>query len=103
MPMPSQFWRCPSCGRRFGVRHTGEKLEKSEMLTKTVKEFRSPAKRGGWRYETGDNVGYIGGPIPVVEQRRQIRVEEDTYEESYVCRNCGHRWTRTRVKEKRLD
>ncbi len=102
VPMPSLFGRCPSCGKRFGVKHTGEKLEKSETWTKTVNEFRSPAKRGGWRYETRDNIDYIGGPIPVVEQRRQIRIEENTYEESYACKNCGHQWAETRVKEKRI-
>jgi hypothetical protein len=87
---------------RFRVKHTGEKLEKSETLTRTVTEFRSPGKRGGWRYETGDNIDYIGGPVPEVEQRRQIRIEEDTYEESYMCKNCGHQWTEPRVMEKRL-
>ncbi len=79
--------KCPSCGRRFGVRLLGKKLvdEQSETETETM-DILIPAKRGG-------------GPTTSIPER--ITYTTDKFELSYQCSKCGHAWTEKSMKVKR--
>ena len=107
MAMPSLLIKCPSCGRRFRVKHTGETLEKTEVRPETittVEPFESPGVLGG--QEPGERVEGIDiepGGGGFVEEKGQVEVEEDTYLESYVCKHCGYKWTQEVTKHKTLE
>ena len=77
--------KCPSCGRRFSIRMLEKKLVGDERESETVtKSVLVPTARGSSR-----NVG-TGNPIQVASV---VTTERQTYESTYECRRCGHRWS----------
>jgi DNA-directed RNA polymerase subunit RPC12/RpoP len=67
--------KCPECGRRGA----GE-LEESEVIT----------RRSYNEWKEGSNI--LGRSVG---RRQQIRVTEQTYDDQFACKHCGHRWTKT--------
>ncbi len=116
--MPTIFKKCPNCGRRFEVKHVGEKLEKSERQTETVETSRALSSPGapyvGRDYgdesqeiRDADSIDVqpgVGGTGfgGIVRGKEDVAIEEDTYLESYKCSHCGHEWTEEVVKDKSL-
>lgn len=106
LAMPLFLIKCPSCGRRFRVKHTGERLENREIKSETItKSELTPGALSG--EEPGEKIQSIEIlPLPgagsVLEEKEEAEVEEDTYTESYVCRHCGHKWTQKVTRHRRL-
>jgi hypothetical protein len=100
--MPALFKKCPSCGRRFEVKHTGEELEKHDVGEETLHIAIPLRPRGSLRYEApGDRINIRpAGSIGYGE--RKVTTEVDTYNETYTCKNCGNQWTEKHVKSKRM-
>ena len=83
--------KCPSCGRRFGVKVVGKSLMDDERESETVsKSVLVPGARGM-------NVG-TGTPIQVTSV---VTSERKTYELSYECRSCGHKWSERIIRLRR--
>jgi len=75
--------RCPSCGRRFQARIKGKKLVDAEQDTeRLVLDFL---------------VGGMGNPraaSPVTATTvEELPIERETFDISYECKHCHHRWT----------
>ena len=100
--MPTFFKKCPSCGKRFEVKRTGEELERRDVSQETVRTTIPLRPRGSWRYEApGDRINIRPDGSTAYGERRITR-EADTYDETYTCKHCGNRWTEKRVKKKQL-
>jgi DNA-directed RNA polymerase subunit M/transcription elongation factor TFIIS len=94
MNTPALFKKCPSCGKRFEVKHTSETVETKERLIPEQKEYLEPA---------GLAAAYPIPPrrpdeVPVTQVEEDI--EEETFFETYTCTHCGHVWTETKEKVK---
>jgi len=106
------FKKCPSCGRRFEVKHTGEVLLKSEKQTETIQTAHAlssptnPYLGSGYDQDRGEvadsTIDIQPGNASVATGTEEVTVEEDTYQESYKCSHCGYEWTEDRVKDKAL-
>lgn len=87
--MPTVFKKCPMCGKRFEVEHTGESVEKKTDVVTEEKPVPTPSLMAP--------VSLPDIPVkppPTVTVAEQI--EEDDYTETYKCRHCGHVWTEER-------
>lgn len=73
--------KCPECGKRGA----GELVE-SEMIHSRVSTE--------WR----DTHGIFGRGA---SRRQLIQVTEETYEDHFECKYCGHQWTKTTQGRKR--
>ena len=116
--MSTFFKKCPSCGRRFEVKHTGETLEKTEIKTETITRADAlsrptdPLSNPGYVTEReslsrSDHIdiapGGAGGTVGgVAVGTEEVEVEEKTFLEAYKCSHCGYSWTEERVKDKEL-
>ena len=67
-----QATKCPQCGKR----EAGEPGESKVIHSKAHVEWKTSS--GLFRQDV-----------------RPVRVIEETYEDHYECRYCGHRWTKT--------
>jgi predicted RNA-binding Zn-ribbon protein involved in translation (DUF1610 family) len=63
--------RCPACGRRFVVRLQSKKLVNTEESTERIA------------------LGLASTTIPI---------ERETFEVTFECHHCHHKWTETVVK-----
>ncbi len=100
--MSSLFKKCPNCGRRFEVEHTGEKLEKTEVKTENITVFEPLQKPGAIVGANVQTIEVIPGPGAVAKETRVVATEEDTFQESFTCKHCGYSWTQKKVREKEL-
>ena len=83
--MPTFFKKCPSCGRRFGVR----------MVAKT--EGGDEVERSRPSYAAGAQMGpRAGSPHAidsgVVQSDSTTTVEKAVHVETFECTKCGHQW-----------
>jgi len=85
--MPTVFKKCPNCGKRFEVEHTGESVEKKTEVVTEEKPI-SPASLMALASQPPDNPVELPPVARVAEE-----VEEDDYTETYRCKHCGHVWT----------
>lgn len=107
--MSTFFKRCPSCGRRFEVKHIGEKLVNSEVDAERVVTsvpLSSPTAPYGSGYTeerddiaASDNIDVEPGAMSSAIGKTELDIEEDTYEETYRCSHCGYQWTEERVRD----
>jgi DNA-directed RNA polymerase subunit RPC12/RpoP len=67
--------KCPECGRRGA----GELVESDVIARKSYTQWRD-----------GKNI--LGRSVA---GRHQIRVTEQTYDDQFACKHCGHRWIKT--------
>jgi predicted RNA-binding Zn-ribbon protein involved in translation (DUF1610 family) len=75
------FKKCPSCGKRFGVKLTARESESRDI-------------------EMGEEVvlkGYRASPKRV--ETHDMATGEDVAEETFHCNKCGHTWTEQSTKE----
>ena len=86
------FKRCPKCGNRFEVKETRKELEDVEVHTEESSKS-TPIYAGAIRAATGAS-----------------RVSKETfsvymahYRHTYTCKQCGHEWSETEVKETRSE
>ncbi|MDA4122863.1 MAG: hypothetical protein OK456_06770 [Thaumarchaeota archaeon] len=118
--MATLFKKCPSCGRRFEVKHIGEKLEKTEDRTETIQTAEalsdpvSPPADWTPQSETyssrrsdianADTIEVEPGQANAsfAMGKEDIVIREDTYQETYRCSHCGYQWTEEHVKDKTL-
>jgi DNA-directed RNA polymerase subunit RPC12/RpoP len=86
--VPTIFKKCPNCGKRFEVEHTGESVERKSEVVMEEKVI-SPAS-----LLASPQSPMLG---PSVQSPPPVRVaesiEEDEYTETYKCKHCGHVWT----------
>lgn len=98
---PTLLKRCPSCGKYFEVRHTGERLEGSDVGEEEVGEYASLDRIGTDDSESvTDEIDMEPGVGPVSVGERRVDEEVDTYDETYTCKHCGYRWTEKVVRTK---
>jgi DNA-directed RNA polymerase subunit RPC12/RpoP len=92
--MRERYQRCPSCGKRFGVRVLGKVLENtehgSERLVHNVVTGASTSM-SGHTMVGGDSTSAV-----------QVPIERDKFEVAYACSKCGHKWTATLMKARRV-
>ena len=85
--MPDFLRRCPACGRRFSVRRIDERLVNTEEGTERVDH---------------DVAVPVYGPnarvIPAGTTSEDIPIIKETFETTYECRSCHHKWTETTRK-----
>lgn len=83
--------KCPSCGRRFGVKLLGKKLvdEQSETETEGMNITVAPHPIQG---------GQVSSTMNLDER---ITYTTDRFELSLRCSKCGHAWTERSMKVKR--
>ena len=84
--MPTVFKKCPSCGKRFEVEHTGETVEKKTDVVTEEKAVSAPSLMPSISLP---DVPVEPAPMVMVAEQ----VEEDDYTETYKCKRCGHVWT----------
>jgi DNA-directed RNA polymerase subunit RPC12/RpoP len=91
--MRETYQKCPSCGKRFGVRVKSMVLEKtehdSERMVHNVTTGASTSM-SGHTMVSGDSTSVV-----------QIPIQRDFFEVAYACSKCGHTWTETVTKTKR--
>jgi predicted RNA-binding Zn-ribbon protein involved in translation (DUF1610 family) len=81
--------KCPACGKRFGVRLLTERLVDDER--NTVDSTTTVLVPGGYGRNTGNPMSSTS----------VVTTERKTYELSYQCRNCGHRWSEKTTRLRR--
>jgi DNA-directed RNA polymerase subunit RPC12/RpoP len=87
--MPTIFKKCPNCGKRFEVEHTGESVEKKTEVVTEERLITPPSM-----IVANSMTPLLNTPIsnpPTVKVAELI--EEDEYTEAYKCKHCGHVWT----------
>jgi predicted RNA-binding Zn-ribbon protein involved in translation (DUF1610 family) len=90
--------KCPNCGKRFDVEHTGETVEsKKELVPEEVVVIPPTIVAGATPIAVANT---LANNPPTI--RRETLVQEDEYTESYTCKHCGHVWTETHEKVKDL-
>jgi len=97
--------KCPSCGKRFEVKHTGEEFERSDVKKEQVHVNLPLNTPFQWSHEAPtDRIDVEPGALgPIAHGERTVEKREDYYTETYRCAHCGHEWTEERVKEKGAD
>ncbi len=82
--------RCPSCGKRFGVRLLGKKLVDEEKETDT-ETMNMPVMTGTKGVRVSN----------VMSMPETVTYTTDKFELSYRCSKCGHAWTEKSTKVKK--
>ncbi|HME19716.1 MAG TPA: hypothetical protein VKF15_08285 [Nitrososphaerales archaeon] len=82
------FRHCPACGRRFEIKLVSKKAmdewKTEEEGQKQVVMARSMSESQG------------SPSAAVLEQGPAIHVDVESFEYTYVCKHCGHRWSEER-------
>jgi len=92
----STFGKCPSCGKRFGIRLTGKKLVKEETVEKKVREVQGLTVGGTY-------LSRAGSPAPrqgIVTIDRTVLDSVKEFQYAYECKYCGHEWFEIRKEER---
>jgi transposase-like protein len=100
--MSTLLKRCPKCGKRFELEHTGEKVEKKQEFVPEVVTVAPQTIVAGALPSAAASTLTNSPPV----REREIAIEErDEYTESYKCKHCGYTWTETheKVKDKIID
>jgi uncharacterized Zn finger protein len=87
--MPTIFKKCPNCGKRFEVEHTGESVERKTEVVTEEKLISNPSMMAPNPMTPLLDTPYSNPPAVMVDEL----LEEDEYTESYKCKHCGHVWT----------
>jgi transposase-like protein len=87
--MPTIFKKCPNCGKRFEVEHTGESVERKKEVVTEEKLISSPSMMVSNPMTPMLDTPMSNPPTVMVTEL----IEEDEYTESYKCKHCGHVWT----------
>ncbi|MDA4137353.1 MAG: hypothetical protein OK449_10205 [Thaumarchaeota archaeon] len=87
--MPTIFKKCPNCGKRFEVEHTGESVERKTEVVTEEKLISTPSMMAPNPMTPVLDTPYSNPPTVMVDEL----IEEDEYTESYKCKHCGHVWT----------
>jgi transposase-like protein len=100
--MSTLLKKCPKCGKRFEVEHTGENVEKKQEFVSEVVTVAPPTIIAGSLPSAAAST--LTNNPPVRKQEVAIE-EEDKYTESYKCKHCGYAWTETheKVKDKVIE
>ena len=93
--MATLLKKCPSCGKRFEVRRTGEVMTSSQKQVVFVEKPQNSMSQ-----EMGRST-FSAGPLPDAGSSlpptiEPVAVERDVIEDSYTCKHCGHNWVETR-------
>jgi len=86
--MPVLFKKCPSCGKRGGVKQIARD-EVTQGVEKGEVEISSKPR---------PRLGNLS-PVPSTTQQRTMASGEDVDEVTYRCSNCGHEWTENTIKK----
>jgi transposase-like protein len=86
--MPTLFRKCPSCGKRFEVKHTGETVEKKTEVVTEERTVSAPSVMAANSLTLPLNPSVNPQTVRVAES-----IEEDDYTEAYKCKHCGYSWT----------
>jgi DNA-directed RNA polymerase subunit RPC12/RpoP len=84
--VPTVFKKCPNCGKRFEVEHTGESVVKRTGVVTEEKPVSSASLTT--LASPPDDPVELPPTVMVAEE-----IEEDDYTETYKCKHCGHVWT----------
>ena len=80
--------RCPACGRRFVVRLQTKRLVGSEQDTEHIAHDVVVLARGGRDSRV----------IPAGATFEDVPIERETFEVTFECHRCHHKWTETVTK-----
>jgi transcription elongation factor Elf1 len=95
---------CPSCGHRFHVKLTGERLLSDNRTTETVGRagedmINAGAIGGIWGYPRGRSNSPPMGP----QEKGTFTVKRKEFEDSFTCGRCGHQWSEKHTEEKTVS
>jgi hypothetical protein len=74
---------CPACGRRFVVRLQSKKLVQSEQGTERITHDVVILAQGGRDARV----------VPAGVTFEDVPIERETFEVTFDCHHCHHRWT----------
>ena len=81
MSTASEFFRhCPSCGRRFHIRHVNKELVDEKKETEEMKRAAGTVRS------------------VILEFNVPITIDVKEFQYSYKCKHCGHEWFETHTK-----
>jgi DNA-directed RNA polymerase subunit M/transcription elongation factor TFIIS len=90
---------CPSCGHRFHVKFTNERVLSDKKTTE-------PVSKDGMMINTGPSTGVWGTPRGKVwsppmgaQERGTFTTTRKEFEDSFKCERCGHQWSEKRIEE----
>lgn len=86
--MPTFLKKCPSCGKRFEVEHTGESVKKKMDVVTEEKTVLPASAMAANSLTLPLNPSMSPATVRVAES-----IEEDEYTEAYKCKHCGYAWT----------
>jgi uncharacterized protein YlaI len=89
MPEIRTFFRhCPACGRRFEIKLVSRKaLDEWKTEEEGKREVVMPQVRS-------DSAATQG--VAILEQGPAVHVDVESFEYTYLCKHCGHRWSEER-------
>lgn len=77
--------RCPACDRRFSVRLQSKKLVDAEQGTERITHDVVVVARGARDQRV----------LPAGVTFEDVPIERETFDVTFECRNCHHKWTET--------
>jgi transcription elongation factor Elf1 len=80
--------RCPACGHRFVVRLQSKKLVNAEEGTERIAHDVVVLAEGGRDARV----------LPAGVTYQDVPIERETFEVTYECHHCHHRWSESVVK-----
>jgi hypothetical protein len=102
------FRRCPSCGRRFGLKVTGKSL--LGVGQDTYMSIRTSPGDSSAVVAQRPAYGQVRGPPPAFYDdykapvgRVRVTARRERLEYSYACSRCGHQWSEKRTTELRPE
>ncbi|MGD0395697.1 MAG: hypothetical protein ABSB26_02145 [Nitrososphaerales archaeon] len=91
---------CPSCGHRFHVKLTDERVLSDKRTTEPVGKdgmmINTGASSGIWGYPRGKVWSLTPGGAHEKETFTTVRKE---FEDSFTCGHCGHQWSEKHTEE----
>jgi len=89
------FRHCPACGRRFEAKLVGRRPLDEWRADEEGR--RTDVMPQSWK----ESVGAPGAAV--LERGPAVHIDVETFEYTYSCKHCGHRWSEerdARIEEK---